>query len=123
MFTNDLKLTASQVIKYYSLRFQIEFDFRDAKQFYGLSDFKNYKQTQLTNAVNLSFTMTLLGKLILEKYKVKLNCSSMGISDLKTIFKVQKHAQTFFNYKKTDPDDFLNSPQFVTLARLETIHI
>ena len=123
LFTNDLKLTASQVIKYYSLRFQIEFDFRDAKQFYGLSDFKNYKQTQLTNAVNLSFTMTLLGKLILEKYKVKLNCSSMGISDLKTIFKVQKHAQTFFNYKKTDPDDFLNSPQFVTLARLETIHI
>ena len=123
LFTNDLKLTTSQVIKYYSLRFQIEFDFRDAKQFYGLSDFKNYKQTQLTNAVNLSFTMTLLGKLILEKYKMKFNCPTMGISDLKTIYKVQKHAQTFFNYNKTDPDDFLSSPQFVNLARLEAIHI
>jgi putative transposase len=123
LFTNDLKLTTSQVIKYYSLRFQIEFDFPDAKQFYGLSDFKNYKQTQLTNAVNLSFTMTLLGKLILEKYKMKFNCPTMGISDLKTICKVQKHAQTFFNYNKTDPDDFLSSPQFVNLARLEAIHI
>lgn len=123
LFSNDLNLTASQIIKYYSLRFQIEFDFRDAKQFYGLSHFKNYKQTQLTNAVNLSFTMTLLGKLILEKYKKKFDCPSMGISDLKTIFKLQKHAQTFFNYNKTDPDDFLNSPQFVNLARLETIHI
>jgi hypothetical protein len=68
---------------------------------------RNYKQTQLTNAVNLSFTMTLLGKLILEKYKMKFNCPTMGISDLKTICKVQKHAQTFFNYNKTDPDDFL----------------
>jgi hypothetical protein len=47
----------------------------------------------------------------------------MGISDLKTICKVQKHAQTFFNYNKTDPDDFLSSPQFVNLARLEAIHI
>ena len=122
LFTNDLKLTASQIIKYYSLRFQIEFDFRDAKQYYGLSDFKNYKQTQLTNAVNLSFTMTLLGKLILEKYKMKFNCPTM-VSDLKTISKVQKHAQTFFNYNTTGPDDFLNSPQFVSLARLEAIHI
>jgi hypothetical protein len=67
--------------------------------------------------------MTLLGKLILEKYKKKFDCPSMGISDLKTIFKLQKHAQTFFKYNKTDSDDFLNSPQFVNLARLETIHI
>jgi hypothetical protein len=67
--------------------------------------------------------MTLLGKFILEKYKMKFNCPTMGISDLKTICKVQKHAQTFFNYNKTDPDDFLSSPQFVNLARLEAIHI
>lgn len=43
-----------------------QFDYRDAKQFYGLSDFKNYKQTKVTNAVNLSFTMTMLGKLLIE---------------------------------------------------------
>ena len=123
LFSNDLTLTESQIIKYYSLRFQIEFDFRDAKQFYGLSDFKNYKQTQVTNAVNLSFTMTMLGKLILEKYKLKLGCSTMGINDLKTVFKIQKHAQAFFNYNKIEPDDFLNSPQFLNIARLEAIHI
>ena len=123
LFSNDLTLTESQIIKYYSLRFQIEFDFRDAKQFYGLSDFKNYKQTQVTNAVNLSFTMTILGKLILKKYKIKLGCSTMGINDLKTVFKIQKHAHVFFNYNKTEPDDFFNSPQFLNIARLEAIHI
>jgi putative transposase len=73
LFTNDLTLDALKVIKYYSLRFQIEFDFRDAKQFYGLSDFKNYKETQVTNAVNIAFTMTVVGKLVLEKYKIKLD--------------------------------------------------
>jgi putative transposase len=123
LFTDDPKLEALTIIKYYSLRFQIEFEFRDAKQFYGLADFKNYKQTQVTNAVELSFTMTLIGKLILEKYKNKLNCQTMGIIDLKTVFKVEKYAETFFKYNNLDPIDFLNSPQFLNLVRLEAIHL
>lgn len=123
LFTNDLSLSASQVVTYYSLRFQIEFDFRDAKQFYGLSSFKNYKQAQVNTAVNLSFTMTLLGKLILEKYKTKLSCPSMGIADLKTVFKLQSYAQGFFKDNKEEADAFLNSPEFLNLARLEAIHI
>lgn len=45
LFTNNLTLQALKVIQYYSLQFQIEFDFRDAKQFFGLSEFKNYKET------------------------------------------------------------------------------
>ena len=123
LFTNDLSLSASQVVAYYSLRFQIEFDFRDAKQFYGLSSFKNYKQTQVTTAVNLSFTMTLLGKLILEKYRSNLACPSMGIADLKTVFRLQSYAQGFFKDNREQTDAFLNSPEFLNLARLEAIHI
>jgi putative transposase len=128
IFTNDLTLEALKVIKYYSLRFhsdgcRIKFDFRDAKQFYGLSDFKNYKETQVTNAVNIAFTMTVIGKLVLEKYKIKLSCHSMGIIDLKTVFRTQKCAEIFLNKVKLDPDEFLKSPQFLKIARLEAIHI
>lgn len=123
LFTNDLDMDADLIISYYSLRFQIEFDFRDAKQFYGLSDFKNYHQTQVTNAVNIAFTMTLLGKLILGKYQTKLTCDSMGIIDLKSVFRVTKYAQTFFKSNSNQADAFLNSPQFLNLARLEAIHI
>jgi putative transposase len=36
-----LNLTAAQIVDYYSLRFQIEFNFRDAKQHWGLEDFMN----------------------------------------------------------------------------------
>lgn len=123
IFTNDLTLEALKVIKYYSLRFQIEFDFRDAKQFYGLADFKNYKETQVTNAVNIAFTMTVVGKLVLEKYKIKLNCHSMGLIDLKTVFRTQKCAEILLNNINFDPNEFLNSPQFLKIARLEAIHI
>ena len=41
LFTSDLALDAETMIDYYSLRFQIEFNFRDAKQFWGLDDFIN----------------------------------------------------------------------------------
>jgi hypothetical protein len=43
------------IIDYYKLRFQIEFNFRDAKQFWGLEDFMNLSLTAVTNAVNLAF--------------------------------------------------------------------
>lgn len=123
LFTNDLTLDAQTLINFYSLRFQIEFDFRDAKQFYGLSDFKNYKEVQVTNAVNIAFTMTVIGKLVLEKYKTKLNIPNMGIIDLKTLLRSQKYAKILLNNIKFDQDEFLNSPQFINLVRLEAIHI
>ena len=42
---------------YYRLRFQIEFNFRDAKQYWGLEDFMNVTPTGVTNAANLALFM------------------------------------------------------------------
>ena len=42
---------------YYGLRFQIEFNFRDAKQYWGLEDFMNVTPTGVTKAANLSVFM------------------------------------------------------------------
>ncbi|BCL35840.1 hypothetical protein NSMS1_54330 [Nostoc sp. MS1] len=52
LFSSDLKLSSEKIIDYYKLRFQIEFNFRDAKQFWGLEDFMNIGQTAVTNAAN-----------------------------------------------------------------------
>lgn len=123
LFTNDLHLEALTVINFYSLRFQIEFDFRDAKQYFGLSDFKNYRQTQVTNAVNLAFTMTLVNKLLLEKYQRLFNVPTMGVVDLKAVFRIRKYVETLLNSDEFDADEFLKSPQFLHVARLEAIHL
>jgi hypothetical protein len=38
LFSTDINLDASEILCFYKSRFQIEFIFRDAKQFTGLSD-------------------------------------------------------------------------------------
>ena len=46
----------------YQLRFQIEFTFRDAKQYGGLEDFMVIKEAAVTNAMNLAFFMVNLSR-------------------------------------------------------------
>ena len=57
LFSSDLKLDAETPIDYYALRFQIEFNFRDAKQFWRLDDFINVEEIPVKNAANLSMLM------------------------------------------------------------------
>ena len=53
------------MIDYYRLRFQLEFNFRDAKQFWGLEDFMNVNKTPVNNAANLSmFRVNVSAKLL-----------------------------------------------------------
>ena len=57
LFSSDLTLASAPLVDYYGLRFQIEFNFRDAKQYWGLEDFMNVTPTAVTNAANLSLFM------------------------------------------------------------------
>jgi hypothetical protein len=43
LFSSDLELGYEHMIDYYRLRFQLEFNFRDAKQYWGLEDFMSVK--------------------------------------------------------------------------------
>src|SRR5438445_8854368 len=60
LFSSDLTLAAASLVDYYGLRFQIEVNFRDAKQSWGLEDFMNITPTGVTNAANLSLFMVNL---------------------------------------------------------------
>ena len=57
LFSSDLTLAYASLVDYYGLRFQIEFNFRDAKQYWGLEDFMHVTPTGVTNAANLSLFM------------------------------------------------------------------
>jgi putative transposase len=56
--SSDVDLAYAPRVDYYGLRFQIEFNFRDAKQYWGREDFMNVTPTGVTNAVNLSLFMS-----------------------------------------------------------------
>lgn len=62
LFSTDLALSAEKILKFYKLRFQIEFLFRDAKQFTGLSDGQTRDELSLNFHFNTSFMALNLAK-------------------------------------------------------------
>jgi len=62
LFSTDTKLNAKTIYRYYKARFQIEFIFRDAKQFTGLSDCQARRQESLDFHFNASLTALNLAK-------------------------------------------------------------
>jgi Transposase DDE domain len=63
LFSTDVEQDAMQIYHYYKLRFQIEFMFRDAKQFTGLGDCQARDAQKLAFHFNASLTALNLAKL------------------------------------------------------------
>jgi putative transposase len=89
LFSTDLSLSAALIVDYYSLRFQIEFNFRDAKQFWGLEDFMTVSEPAVTNAANLAFLMVNLSAALLPLYRQ--HQSDFSVLDLKTHFRARRY--------------------------------
>jgi hypothetical protein len=62
LFSTDLALDAQKILEYYHSRFQIEFIFRDAKQFTGLCDAQTRDSKKLDFHFNASLTALNLAK-------------------------------------------------------------
>lgn len=63
LFSTDLQLAAKDIYRFYKARFQIEFLFRDAKQFTGLNDCQARSQKALNFHFNAAMTALNLIKL------------------------------------------------------------
>jgi hypothetical protein len=63
LFSTDIDLAAARLYRYYKARFQIEFLFRDAKQFTGLSDCQARSQAKLAFHFNMSLMAVTFAKL------------------------------------------------------------
>jgi putative transposase len=113
-----------KIVEYYSLCFQIEFNFRDAKQYFGLADFKNYKQTQVTNAVNLSFFMCNFAYILIEYFKEHFGIKNMSILDLKAFFRAEKIGNEALKLKKQVKKalPFLNIEEIFKHAKFQSVN-
>lgn len=111
-FSNDLQLSAEKMIQYYGLRFQIEFDFRETKQLFGLHKLKNYHQIQMTNMFNLAFLSLLTAKIWQQQWAIKLNNPKLSLIDLKSIFKAQWTLKTALKLDKNARSPIFN-PDFI----------
>ena len=120
LFSSDLDLAYHKLIDYYSLRFQIEFNFRDAKQFWGLEDFMNVSQEGVTQAANLSFFMVNLSYYLLKKGTPGHNPKS--ILDLKAICRGDKYVREIVKLLPEKPDPVLLAQIFARICSLGRIN-
>jgi len=90
LFSSDLKLAWDKIVKYYSLRFQIEFNFRDAKQYWGLEDFMVVKENKVRNSACFSMFMVNVSYALITNSKGKIGQS---VHDLKVWFLARKQVQ------------------------------
>jgi hypothetical protein len=120
LFSTDLKQDYDKIIKYYSLRFQIEFNFRDAKQYWGLEDFMNIKETAVTNAANLSLFMVNFSYALLQPFREQ--NPDFSILDLKSHYRGYRYVSETIKMLPQKPDAILMSDIFQQIARLGAIH-
>jgi putative transposase len=90
LFSSNLELEWKKIIDYYRLRFQIEFNFRDAKQHWGMEDFMVIKKQSVLNAANLSLWMVNVSQAILT------TSGEESILDLKARHHGLRYAQELF---------------------------
>ena len=120
LFSSDIKLAFDRLIDYYALRFQIEFNFRDAKQYWGLEDFMNVTETAVTNAANLSLFMVNVSHLLLRHFR-QFN-QQAGVLDLKAHYHGRKYVAETLKLLPQTPDPILLQQVFATVAQLGCIH-
>jgi len=120
LFSTDLNLTHEKLYDYYALRFQIEFNFRDAKQYWGLDDFMNVKQEAVTNAANLAFFMVNFSSVLLRRYRE--SNPEFSVLDLKSHYRGCRYASEIIKLLPQRPNGILLAEIFEQIARLGMVH-
>lgn len=83
-FTTDLNLDGHLIYQYYKARFQIEFLFRDGKQFTGLTNCQSRNEKKLYYHFNMSLTSVNIAKSSHYLSVKKEDRNSFSLADIKT---------------------------------------
>ncbi|MEM6299469.1 MAG: transposase, partial [Bacteroidota bacterium] len=123
LMSSDLELDAFTLIQYYRLRFQIEFSFREAKQYFGISHFQNYKENQVKFATQFAYFMVLLSRILLDSAQKNLEIERLSIRDLKSLYRVSYISNYFLNTSENTPETIFNAPELRAVARWEAVNL
>ena len=104
-FSTDTSLTGEEVLDFYRTRFQIEFCYRDAKNYTGLMDCQARDTWKLDFAFNASFASLNVAKLMMKERGMDYSMSNFktlmaGTFLMKRIFDVSRYRpnQTLINH-------------------------
>ena len=115
-FSTDPSLSGEEVLLYYRTRFQIEFCFRDAKGYTGLTDCQARDKWKLDFAFNASFTSLNVAKVTMKEMGMEYSMSSFK-SLMTNIYLVKR----IFKASGYTPNRTLISKIFKDLSCLQRI--
>jgi hypothetical protein len=119
LFSSALALASAPLVDYYSLRFQLEFNFRDAKQYWGLEDFMHVTPTGVTNAAHLSLFMVNVAYRL--RADIRQRAPDYSILDLKADCRAYKYVEETIKMRPEKPEPVLFAkirPQVSGLGRI-----
>jgi len=102
------------------LRFQLEFNFRDAKQYWGLEDCMTVKQTPVYNRANLAMFMVHVSHAVIRPMRTQWpECS---VNDLKAWFRSRKYVVETLKLLPDMPDPIFIAQAIDQMAQLGRVN-
>ena len=120
-FSTDLKLGALDIFNHYKSRFQIEFIFRDAKQFTGLTDCQARKKEALSFHFNSSLTALNLLRKEDRELSGATNSNVCSIASWKARYFNERLLDRFISHLDLDPTFIKNHPYYEELRNYGAI--
>ncbi|MEP0919917.1 transposase [Leptolyngbya sp. DQ-M1] len=116
LFSTDVGQDPVQIYHYYKLRFQIEFIFRDAKQFTGLEDCQARDAQKLAFHFNASFTALNLARLDALQQHSGLAPFVFSMASVKRRMLNQHLLERFICNLDLDPSQIKSHPNYSSLC-------
>jgi putative transposase len=120
LFSSDLELGYEHMIDYYRLRFQLEFNFRDAKQYWGLEDFMSVKERPVDNSANLAMFMVNLSHALIRPMRDE--WPAFSVNDLKAWFRGRKYATEMLKLLPESPGPIFIDQVVAQMAELGRVN-
>jgi len=120
LFSTDLALSYDRLLRFYRLRFQLEFNFRDAKQFWGLEDFMAIKQESVYNSANLAMFMVNLSHVLIDHRRKA--CPEFSVNDLKAWCRGRWYALEFIKCLPKMPEAVIIDQLFSQMGAIGCLH-
>jgi hypothetical protein len=113
--TTDLNLEAEKILTYYQSRFQIEFLYRDGKQYTGLNDCQARSENKLDFQFNMSLTSINIAKVAHWISIPKEERKAFSMADVKTMYNNELLMNRFFVMFGINPNLAKNKQKVIQL--------
>jgi len=121
LFATDRELSATDIFRYYKARFQIEFIFRDAKQFAGFSDCQARDKKALHFHFNASVATVNVARIMAQQDHRAEDKFVFSMASLKQRFFNEHLLNLFIDKLALDQSAVKNHPQFEYLKSYAAI--